>query len=153
MMWKITFMFATLSASAGWASADLRGLDVTPGLWESTSEIAISLVEEDAAETLLETRTEISQSCITPQDHVLDAVDLAGPGCTASDIWVSEPDMSLVLVCRQSDVTFYGTMVASAGPDGRTTVAQMTLKGRRADGSELHIKAEMTSALTGPCVG
>lgn len=153
-MWQKSI--CVLAALAGWeslAAADISGLSVTPGRWESTSEIIISVVGEDGVETELETRTEISQSCITPQDHVLDAVELAGPGCSVSDIWVSEPDMSFVLVCRRSEMTFYGTMVASAGEEGRTTMGRMTLKGRHDDGSELHIRADMTGAHTGPCVG
>lgn len=153
MWWKSICVFAALAGWESLAAADVSGLTVTPGRWESTSEISISVVGEAEEETVLETRTEISQSCITPQDHVLDAAELAGPGCSVSDIWVKDPDMSFVLVCRQSELTFYGTMVASAGDDGHTTMGRMTLKGRREDGSELHIRADMTGAHAGPCVG
>lgn len=144
--------FAALALGLS-AAAGADGLNVTPGLWESTSEISVSLADEAAAETLLESRTEITQSCVTQQDHILDAIELAGPGCTVSDLWVEGPAMSFVLVCKHSEITFYGTMVASAAEDGRSTVAQMTLKGRRSDGQEIHIRADMAGTLRGPCGG
>ena len=46
MWWKSICVFAALAGWESLAAADVSGLTVTPGRWESTSEISISVVGE-----------------------------------------------------------------------------------------------------------
>jgi hypothetical protein len=130
-----------------------QGLAVAPGLWETASQITVTVAEEGAAAEEVLPREAISQACIRPGDMILEPIDLAGPDCTVSDVSLDTPEMSFVLMCQRGGVTFYGTMTAVADGTGTITEAHMMLTGRRADGREVQITADTQSHRTGPCLG
>lgn len=147
---KASLVMTALSVfTATPASAD--GLPVTPGLWKSTSTILVSVdpTSPDGAAPEITT----SETCISRGSQVLGAEQLAGPGCSPSDITQNEDGISFVLVCKTPEATLYGTMTAMALSGGTQTEAHMTLTGRRADGREVAITADFSGERLGPCTG
>jgi len=136
------------------ASADVFDgqISLTPGHWESSSSIEIVVVRGGEPESVLSPSVDVREQCLRPKNAILNPVDLAGPGCIVLSSNASEKGLRIDLSCSRVDGQYTGWVRADAGDAGLSTVAEMELTSIRDDGSELIIRALLSSRRSGPCL-
>ena len=132
---SILAILTMLAASAVWA----EGLPIEPGLWETTTEMTMSMMPQPMIKT--------TQKCVT--DTEFDPQDLSQEsGCTVQDYSASGNTLTFSMVCPgpEGPTTGQGTYVSNG--DSGTGEMNMTMV---ISGSEQTMQMKWKGQRIGSC--
>ncbi|MEO0466120.1 MAG: DUF3617 family protein [Pseudomonadota bacterium] len=141
----IACMFAVSAAST--ALAQDVTLEITPGMWENTANIAVEM--DMGGQTMsIPAQVKTDQECVTEEDATLDLSDLTEDGCTVTDLKQTGNSVTAVLSCSSQGMTMDGEMTTNVSGDGNSATTSIDATGTSPMGN-----VAMSGTVTGKRIG